>query len=775
MSPPVSCCLCATGLLLTAGLALGAPSAERVRQIAAWLPEQPRGWGPPLTDRAAWDRLAATPAGQQAIARAAALLRQALPAQPDELYLEFSRNGNRTRWQDVAFARRGRLHTLVLGECLERRGRFVAPCEELLRAVAAERCWVLPAHDTRLANFEGQATEVDLASSALGWDLAQAAWLLGEDLPAASRELLRREVTRRVIQPYRRLIDGQERIFWFSATHNWNAVCHAGCVGATLALLPSRDDRALAVAAAEEQIRRFYSGFTADGYCSEGLGYWNYGFGRYLMLAEMVFQATAGRLDLLADPAARAPALFGGNIEICDGVYPAFADCGVNARPDDLATTSIAQRFGLAPVAAPAPELLLGSLVTTALYAFGSSWSQPLPAVAPDQRLRTWFEQAGILIARPTGGSSFGVALKGGHNAEHHNHNDVGSYVVAAGGRPVLADPGAETYTARTFSAKRYDSRLLNSYGHPVPVVAGQLQRSGAEARGQVLSTAFTAERDTLRLDLRSCYTVPELQKLERTFVYDRRDGGSLSITDEVAYSSPQAFETALITLGGYQERGPQTLLLWNVDQAVEATITADVPLQRRSEVIVEDAPVRPTRIGLATTAAVRSATITVRVTPVVDADPAVLRNGDFELGSFGWSIPADGLAAVATDRTLDGSRGSLRITDQDLQRGTNITSGRRPVRPASKYRLQGQIYTVSGSGVGLYIYCFDAAGKPVSPLNERGEVTPVGAVSGPAGQWQAFDLPFETPAAAATCHLWIHSFNAAQVDCYLENLRIVE
>ena len=66
--------------------------------------------------------------------------------------------------------------------------------------------------------------------------------------------------------------------------------------------------------------------------------------------------------------------------------------------------------------------------------------------------------------------------MKGGHNAEMHNHNDVGSYTVVIGDQPVLADPGTEIYTKRTFTEHRYDSPVLNSYGHPVPVIGGQLQ-----------------------------------------------------------------------------------------------------------------------------------------------------------------------------------------------------------------------------------------------------------------------------------------------------------
>ena len=157
-------------------------------------------------------------------------------------------------------------------------------------------------------------------------------------------------------------------------------------------------------------------------------------------------------------------------------------------------------------------------------------------------RLRDWFDRAGILVARPAPGTPcrLGVALKGGNNAENHNHDDIGSYVVVVGDRPMLLDPGAETYTARTFSSHRYDSKLLNSWGHAVPFVAGKLQREGADAHGQVLRTEFLPTRDTLEMDIASAYAVPTLKSLRRTFVYSRSGAGSLSISDRAQFSSPQ-------------------------------------------------------------------------------------------------------------------------------------------------------------------------------------------------------------------------------------------
>ena len=230
-----------------------------------------------------------------------------------------------------------------------------------------------------------------------------------------------------------------------------------------------------------------------------------------------------------------------------------------------------------------------------------------------------------ILISRPARGSAcrMGVALKGGHNAEHHNHNDVGSYVVVIGSVPLLLDPGAETYTARTFSAQRYDSKLLNSFGHAVPVVAGKLQREGRDAQAKVLRTECTGRADTLALDIASPYTCPELKRLERTFVYSRDGAGSLTVTDTVEFASPQAFGTALVTLGRWERNNDGSLCVRDGNEAVRVEINVkggEIAVQAVE--IIEDAPVKPTRIGLNFTQPVTAATVTLKITPVEKTKP---------------------------------------------------------------------------------------------------------------------------------------------------------
>jgi hypothetical protein len=210
------------------------------------------------------------------------------------------------------------------------------------------------------------------------------------------------------------------------------------------------------------------------------------------------------------------------------------------------------------------------------------------------------FKQAQIYIFRaPKAEIPFGAAIKGGHNAEHHNHNDIGSYVIALGDKMPVTDAGAEVYTRRTFSARRYESKVINSWGHDVPVVAGQLQLSGRKYKGKVLKSEFTADKDTLLLDLKAAYELPELKVLQRDFVFDRKNL-IIEVCDQVKFDSPKDFETAIITYDEFKVTGNKVLISAGKHK-IEADISASVPFTVFSEKINEQMrrPPKPWRIGI--------------------------------------------------------------------------------------------------------------------------------------------------------------------------------
>lgn len=778
--------LCAVLLVLatTEGPAADQLDAARIEAVTKMLPETPVGLGPRINDRAAWAKLGQIEALKQRAAQADKLLTEPLPEQPDDLFLEFSRTGNRTHWQNVSGKRRGRLTPLVLAECLENKGRFLPALEELLKALCAEKTWVMPAHDGKLMNFEGRGVDIDLASSALGWQLATADWLLGDKLAPETRTLLRERINHFVVEPYLAQIRGKTGLnWWLKTTNNWNAVCLAGVTGTCLVMLDSPADRAEVVVAADHYSRNFLAGFPSDGYCTEGLGYWDYGFGNYVLLCETIWQATGGKDDPFLRPESRMPAQFGARIQIIGGVAPAFADCGVNARPDPTTMWYGNKRFGLgfAEYDKLDPGWVAGSLTNAMLFLMPNSTDKPAAATADTSLgLRTWFDQAGILIGRPAPNSdcAMGVALKGGNNNEHHNHNDVGSYVVVVGNRPVLLDPGAEVYTRRTFSAQRYESKLLNSYGHPVPVIAGKLQEPGADHKAKVLRADFTDTTDTLELDITSAYAVPELKSLVRTFVYSRAGKGSLKVTDHVVYNSPQTFATAVLTLGKCEPQGDKTLLIYDTDQAAKVDLdTGGQAFTLPTERIMEDGA-HPLRVGINLTNPVAEATVTVTITPAegpAGSDQGgLLRNGGFEAGDWFWSLSGNSLGEVTDEQAASG-KFSLKITDPGPNTGSNINSGQIPVEGGAKYLLRGKVFHVAGSGIGLYVMLRDAGGKTLNPDDANGNIAPVGSLSGAVGQWVPFSFPFETTKDTKTVNLWIHSFNGATVTAYLDDLEIVK
>jgi hypothetical protein len=622
---------CATFIALCLAPFASAASAganldpKRVEALAALLPEKPTGFGKPISDRPAWETLGKQPAFRKIVARAELLLSTPFPESPDALYLEFSQNGNRENYQKVAGERRSQVQIFTLAECVENQGAYLPALEEVINELCLERTWVLPAHDKDLENFDLKTTDIDLVSSALAWELALTDYLLGDKLKPEVRDTIRRNVEARVLNPFRQMVTGvREGNFWLRTTNNWNAVCLAGVTGAALALVEKREERAFYAAAAEFYIKNFLKGFTPDGYCSEGVSYWNYGFGHYVLLTEALRQATGGRVDLMEAPEAKPAALYGTRIEIQNGICPAFSDCPVTARPDSDLLAYLDRRYGLGLGLQSKPGTG-GSLFETLFYAYPDAFpkAKDVETRPAGKAEREWFSDAGIYIGRPDAKNEpkLAVALKGGHNAEHHNHNDVGSYQVVLNNAVPLVDPGSEVYTARTFSDQRYESQALNSFGHPVPRVAGKMQETGRQAEGKIVREDFSGMGDTLIVDLKSAYAVPELERLERTFTYLRTDRSRFIVSDLVAFNNPEKFETALITFGTSEEVKPGVLEIREKGEVLRVTIeTGGKPFDLVKEILNEDlqADRKPTRIAIRLRNPVLQATVRLTMEPVV-------------------------------------------------------------------------------------------------------------------------------------------------------------
>jgi hypothetical protein len=68
------------------------------------------------------------------------------PSLTASLFLQYAREGNRSRYESVRRARRDRLTLAALAECIEGRGRFLDDVLDGLWLVCEESFWGVPAH-----------------------------------------------------------------------------------------------------------------------------------------------------------------------------------------------------------------------------------------------------------------------------------------------------------------------------------------------------------------------------------------------------------------------------------------------------------------------------------------------------------------------------------------------------------------------------------------------------------------------------------------------------
>jgi len=623
---------------------------QRAKEIAVFLREQPQGVGRPISDRAAWDALKEQLDTAAIIADAEHVMASPIPEMPESLYMEYYENGNRERYQDVRNLKYNRVGKLALGECFENQGRFLPAIEESIQSICTDRSWVFPAHDSNADVYKGNLVYIDLPSSGISWELATIDYWLQDKLSPKIRALIRENIERRVFASYEKTIkEGQQPgrdNWWITTTNNWNAVCHGAVIGAALALIDDVERRAWFVASAELHNEFFLKGFTADGYCSEGMGYWNYGFGYYVYMGETVLQATGGKVDFFSPPIVRNIAMFGPRMLVTPGIYAAFADCLPTEKADPALLKYLNRQLALGLPDYTDTQLInrrgLAMPYEFGLFAFPNTSTKKSPG-NPDTEmlLRNEFIEAGVLVCRATDNdpNRLAFAIKAGHNNEHHNHNDIGSYTVSLGRATPLLDPGGEVYTERTFSGRRYDSNVINSFGHPVPRINGTLQKTGIEAKGIIIAKSFSDDEDSYAMDFSSAYPVEGLKQLTRTVYFNRTDsgpneekhpGGQLIVIDKGELEKSGTFETALITFRNVvkiteanQAESFDLLVGNNAKEAVCVTVNFSntlEPLTLKYEMaeIEEDLhnKLKPKRLAFSNISQTASVEMTVVITP---------------------------------------------------------------------------------------------------------------------------------------------------------------
>lgn len=467
------------------------------------------------------------------------------------LYRQFDTTGERAEYEKAYFERRGRLNAMAFMVLCTGEDRYLTALLDIIWAICGEYTWALPAclYGKSLDviepeyDFSGYPADrrhdevVDLFAAETAFALSEIVSLVGNRVEPVVAHRVKREVIRRVIQPYYSL---NTCFPWETCNNNWAAVC-AGSVGAA-AMYTVKDNGILAkiLLRVLNTLECYMDGFDEDGACREGVGYWSYGTTYYLSFAELLKQRTAGRVNLMDNRRWENITMFLQRCILSGDKVVNFSDSSSRLS---FREGFIHRMKDYYPKVCPPPfrykmhfgddhchrwagfirDILWGKseyrdcvLISEPYYHFkGAQW---------------------FVSRRHAGGSEICFAAKGGHNGESHNHNDIGHFIYAVNGRIFFIDLGGGRYTKQYFGKGRYEILNNGSQGHSVPIVGGHYQKEGPQYGAG--SFEVTVEKaDTVVTEIATAYNGKLLESLERKFFF--HEDGRLVITDSIKAAEP--------------------------------------------------------------------------------------------------------------------------------------------------------------------------------------------------------------------------------------------
>ncbi len=468
-------------------------------------------------------------------------------------FMMFKRDGNRSIYESKYFPRRGDLLSLVVGEYLEKQGRFIDKIIDLAWTILEETTWVLPAHNPNKTKeqicplpyaYQGKVDYIDLFSAATGADMAWVYYLLKDELDKVTPlvcERIKFELDRRIIDPF---MDPacEYRMGWMgvagNAVNNWNPWILSNVLAVCALTVDDTSLRERLITRAMPMLDNFTAMYKEDGGCDEGPGYWDAAGAALFDCLQILYDMTDGYVDVFKDPLIKNMGEYEIKVCINGNRFLNFADCPSNVNPDAplllrwgrLSDSEMMYTFGVNRLnGAPCGVGANGNHA----YRFFRNIVEPVHEktdfIAPT---KFWLDGIVIAGSRETSATDKGLylAFKGGCNAESHNHNDVGTITVFADGQPIFLDAGSGRYTRRTFSSERYTIWAMRSDYHNCATVNGQVQRGGRQERS--CDHVYDAETGRLSMQLKNAY--PAEAKIDSYVRNAVLSNGKITVTDNL-------------------------------------------------------------------------------------------------------------------------------------------------------------------------------------------------------------------------------------------------
>jgi hypothetical protein len=422
-------------------------------------------------------------------------LKENFPNIPATVTLDFVRNGNRTRYENILFGKRNRLWNLLLAESIEGKKRFMDAITDGIWSIAEESFWGTSAHlfiqksGSGLPDVENPV--VDLFAAETVATLSLADYFVGSKLDSISpliRQRIYYEVNRRVFIPMQ-----TAKYEWMgkgdtsAKLNNWDPWIISNYLTAVLLLEKDPSKRIQYVSKGIQLTDQYINGIGEDGGCEEGPHYWNFGAACAFDVLNLLSNASNGRINIYNEKIIRNMGAYIYRTHISDYYFVDVADSHPEVYPEAITTWRFGKAVNDTNLSSFGAWLFRKTIYsntinptfhrTRALYDLAN-----LRAIADDNEVfhennDTWLPDVQLMTARLPNGLF--VAAHGGNNSESHNHNDVGDFIIYAKGDPVIIDVGSGTYTSKTFSKDRYSLWFNASAYHNLPTINTQQQAEG--------------------------------------------------------------------------------------------------------------------------------------------------------------------------------------------------------------------------------------------------------------------------------------------------------
>ena len=463
---------------------------------------------------------------------------------PWAVFAENKINGNRVNYENICFEKRRQLAALVMAEIMENKGRFMPDIINGLGAFCEETWWGIPAHYGKRIPLS-DVQEVDLFNAETANLIVWTAYMLKPQLDNFSPDICNRiktEIKHRILEPAL-----QHNYWWKTAGMNWNPWICSNWLSCVLLCEDNEEQKQQAISQITQALQAFIDAYPEDGGCDEGPGYWDRAAAS---MSEIISLLRADGVNIPITNKMRAMGSYVYKTYIGNDYCVNFADTHDNKTLQQL---NVLYTFGLllndktmrqfAAYMGKQKDLMhnaatlydkSGNFPTLSRELFflrSISALRQEEAVEP-QLTDVWLPNLQLFTARR--GNMF-VAMKGGNNAESHNHNDVGSFVVYANNQPLLIDVGVGEYTAKTFSSSRYDIWTMQSGYHNLPKINAIDQKDGKQYAAKLVAQ----KAGSITLDIANAYpTEAKVEKWLRTISANKK---GISVTEDYCLKNIEA------------------------------------------------------------------------------------------------------------------------------------------------------------------------------------------------------------------------------------------